>query len=70
MDLWGFRLRRDGKIRYSLSGSHHPRLSEKFVAASVFIDAFEIHIRFVYTLAQQLFSVNTGKAPKDRCLSV
>ena len=42
IDLWGFRLRRDGKFRCSLSGSHHPRLSENSLAVSVFIDAFEI----------------------------
>ena len=41
INLWSFRLRRDGNYRDSLSGFHHPRLSGKFVADSVFIDAFE-----------------------------
>ena len=41
MGLWGFRLRRDGYFCDSLSGSHHPRLSEKAVADSVFINAFK-----------------------------
>ena len=35
----------------------------KQLIASVFVNAFDI--RFIYTLAQQVFSVNTGKAPKD-----
>ena len=41
INLWGFRLRRDGTFRDSLSGFHHSRLSGKFAADSVFIDAFE-----------------------------
>jgi len=41
MDLWGFRLRRDGNFCDTLSGSHHPRLSEKSVADSVFVNAFK-----------------------------
>jgi len=41
VNLWGFRLRRDGNFHDSLSGFHHSRLSGKFAADSVFIDAFE-----------------------------
>ena len=52
-----------------LSGSHHPRLSGKFVADSVFIDAFKQHILNLPILYHGEASLSIQwKRPKNKCL--
>ena len=51
--LWGPQLGRDENIGRCLPGFHHPRLSEKRIATSVFVIAFVFSCVMNHTIAER-----------------